>query len=177
MHREDAMSDAVVLPSVWGAASFKARPLAYIGRCLVMFLRYFNGLFYFAAGVNKLRQGWLWSDKLRTVFEQRVTELPPDSFGAMFLQNFGIPLYIPTAYVVTSMELVTGVSLLVGLCTRWGAILAVVINFLIGMGGYYDASLIALTSLLLPVILTPSGLWVGMDRKYHARYPQSICFK
>ena len=126
--------------SVWSFSSLKARPLAYFGRCLVMFLRYFNGLFYFAAALNKLRQGWLWSDKLRVVFEQRVTELPPDSFGALFLINFGIPLYMPTAYVVTAMELVTGLSLLLGFGTRWGAVLAVAINFLIGIGGYYDRS-------------------------------------
>lgn len=172
------MSDTTVtLPSVWGMASLKERPMAYVGRCLVMFLRYFNGLFYFAAGVNKLRQGWLWSDKLKTVFEQRVTELPADSFATAFLTNFGIPLYMPTAYVVTFAELATGAALLIGLGTRWGAVLAVIINVLFGLGGYYDASLIALTSLLLPVILTPSGLWVGLDRKYHTRYPNSIWFK
>lgn len=171
------MSEGVALPSLWSGASFKSHPLAYIGRGLVMFLRYFNGLFYFAAGLNKLRQGWLWSDALEKVFQQRVTELPPDSFAVAFLQNFAIPLHIPTAWVLTSLELASGAALLVGLCTRWGALLAVFTNFLIGVGGYYDASLIALTSLLLPVILTPSGLWVGLDRKYHARYPHAIWFK
>ncbi len=171
------MTAILPLREIWGWAAFKARPLAYIGRVLVMFLRYFNGLFYFAAGVNKLIQGWLWSDKLKQVFTQRVTELPPDSFAAAFLQNFAIPLYIPTAYVVTIMELVSGLALLIGLGTRWGAALSVVINLLFGLGGYYDASLIALTALLLPIILTPSGLWVGVDRKYHALYPNAIWFK
>jgi thiosulfate dehydrogenase [quinone] large subunit len=169
--------EAVANPSVWGSTSLKAAPVAYIGRCLVMFLRYFNGLFYFAAGVNKVVQGWLWSDALKKVFEQRVTELPPDSFAVAFLQNFAIPLHIPVAWVLTSLELASGAALLLGFATRWGALLAVVTNFLIGIGGYYDASLIALTSLLLPVILTPSGLWVGLDRKYHARYPNAIWFK
>lgn len=173
---ETAINTAAT-PSIWSLQSLKAAPLAYIGRCLVMFLRYFNGLFYFAAGINKVKQGWLWSDKLKVVFEQRVTELPADSFAVAFLKGFAIPLYLPTAYVVTTMELLSGVLLLIGLCTRWGAALAVVINMLFGLGGYYDASLIALTSLLLPVILTPSGLWTGLDKKYHARYPDKIWFK
>jgi thiosulfate dehydrogenase [quinone] large subunit len=166
----------VILPlrEIWGFAAFKARPAAYIGRCFVMFLRYFNALFYLAAGINKVMKGWLWSDQLKLNFEQRLTELPADSFAAAFLQIFAIPLYVPTAYVVTILELVTGLSLLVGLGTRWGAALAVFINFMFGIGGYYDASLIALTSLLLPVILTPSGLWFGLDRTYAHRYPHSI---
>lgn len=171
------MSEAVVLPSIWSGASLKSRPLAYIGRCLVMFLRYFNGVFYFAAGIHKFGLGWMWSDALKKVFEQRVTELPADSFAVAFLQNFAIPLHIPVAWVLTSLELASGAALLLGFATRWGALLAVFTNFLIGIGGYYDASLIALTSLLLPVILTPSGLWVGLDRKYHARYPTAIWFK
>jgi thiosulfate dehydrogenase [quinone] large subunit len=162
---------------VWGLVSLKSRPLAYVGRCLVMLLRYFNGLFYFFAGVNKLRQEWLWSDRLKINFEQRLTELPADSFAHGFLEHFAIPLYLPTAWVVTVAELATGAALLLGLCTRAGAILAVVINFLFGIGGYYDASLIALTSLLLPVILTPSGAWFGLDRKYAGRHPDSIWFK
>lgn len=151
--------------------------MAYVGRCFVMFLRYFNGLFYFSAGVNKVVQGWLWSDRLKLNFEQRVTELPADSFATAFLTNFAIPLYMPTAYVVTALEFATGISLMLGLGTRWGAALAVLTNFLFGIGGYYDASLIALTSLLLPVLLTPSGQWLGLDRRYHARYPDAIWFK
>ncbi len=165
------MSTILPLHEIWGLAAFKARPLAYIGRCFVMFLRYFNALFYLAAGINKVIKGWLWTDQLKLNFEQRLTELPTDSFAAAFLQNFAIPLHMPTAYVVTILELVTGISLLLGLGTRWGAALAVFINFMFGIGGYYDASLLALTSLLLPVIFTPSGLWMGLDRKYARQSP------
>jgi len=162
---------------LWGMASLKAAPMTYLGRCLVMFLRYFNGIFYFAAGVNKIRQEWLWTDRLKLNFEQRITELPPDSFAHGFLEYFGIPMYIPIAFVVFFGEIITGTALLLGLCTRAGAILAVIINFLFGIGGYYDASLIALTSLLIPVIFTRNGHWVGMDRKLHAKYPDKIWFK
>jgi len=158
-------------------AEFKARPLAYLGRAFVVFLRLFNGLFYFAAGINKFRIDWLWSDALKRVFEQRVTELPAESFAAAFLQTFAIPLYLPVAYVVTSVELISGATLLLGLCTRFGAAIAIGTNILFAIGGYYDASLIALTALLLPVILTPSGHWAGLDARYAAKYPQSRWFK
>jgi thiosulfate dehydrogenase [quinone] large subunit len=171
------MANILPLRQIWGLSALKARPLAYVGRVLVMILRYFNALFYLFAGLNKIWQGWLWSDRLKLNFEQRVTELPADSFAHAFLTHFAVPLYMPTAYVVTLLELVTGISLLIGLGTRWGAALAVLTNFLFGIGGYYDASLIALTALLLPVLLTPSGLWLGLDRTYRARYAGQVWFR
>jgi thiosulfate dehydrogenase [quinone] large subunit len=172
-----ATGETDVEPGLWSGRTFAESPARYLGRAVVVFLRLFNGLFYFAAGLNKLRQGWLWSDKLRTVFEQRVTELPPDSFGTAFLTHFGIPFYMPTAYVVTILELVSGAFMLLGYRARSGAAIAIGLNIMIGIGGYYDASLIALDLLILPLILTPSGHWFGLDRGFHRRYPDSLWYK
>ena len=147
------------------------------GRGAIIFLRLFMGVFYFAAGVNKLRQGWMWSDRLHTMFTQRLTEIDPGSFGALYLTKVGIPLYVPTAYVVTICELAAGASLLLGYRSRWGAGLAIWLNLMIGIGGYYDASLIALDIMILPLVFTPSGHWFGLDAKMARRYPQSIWYR
>jgi thiosulfate dehydrogenase [quinone] large subunit len=148
-----------------------------IGIGVVVFLRLFNGVFYFAAGVNKLRKGWLWSDKLQTVLTERLTQIAPDSFGALFLTKFALPMYVPTAYVVTICELIAGTCLLLGYRSRWGAALALWLNLMIGIGGYYDASLIALDILILPLLLTPSGHWLGLDAKLAQRHPGSLWYR
>jgi thiosulfate dehydrogenase [quinone] large subunit len=148
-----------------------------IGIGLVVFLRLFNGVFYFAAGVNKLRKGWLWSDKLETVLTERLTQIEPESFGALFLTKFALPLYVPTAYVVTICELIAGACLLLGYRSRWAAGLALWLNLMIGIGGYYDASLIALDILILPLVLTPSGHWLGLDAKMSRRFPRSRWYR
>ena len=171
----DTTADAA--PGLWNWIAFKTHPLRYLGRAVVVFLRLFNGLFYFAAGLNKFRIEWLWTDKLKQVFELRLADLPPDSFAAAFLKNFAIPLYMPTSYVLTGLELVSGAFMLLGYCSRSGALIALALNLLIGIGGFYDASLIALDVLLLPVLLTPSGHWAGMDQKRHQRFPDKLWYK
>ena len=110
-----------------------------IGAALAVSVRLFMGLFFFAAGVNKLRQGWMWSDRLREVFEDRLLELDPANFGTTFLEQIGIPFYVPIAYVITLGEIAAGVGLLLGLASRWSGALALWLIVMIGVGGYYDA--------------------------------------
>jgi len=161
----------------WSAAAFRARPARMAGIAFVIILRWLFALFHLLAALNKLRLGWLWSDQLRQVFSQRLAELDPGSFAVAFLQSFGIPLYLPIAWVVTVGEFAVAASLFLGLCTRAGALLALWLMLMFGIGGYYDASLIALGAWGALFLLLPTGHWQGMDRRFHARYPQSIWFR
>jgi uncharacterized membrane protein YphA (DoxX/SURF4 family) len=178
------MSDAVTSPSAaqvtdfsWGLASFRQRPLRWLGVFATVFLRLFMGVFYLFAGVNKLRQGYLWSDYLKGLLEQRLTEIDPASFATAFLTHFAIPLHMPTAYVVCLGEIAAGVSLLFGLAARSGAALALFFILMFGIGGYYDASLIPLGLVCLLLMATPNGRWFGLDRRLAARYPNSVWFR
>jgi thiosulfate dehydrogenase (quinone) large subunit len=45
------------------------------------------------------------------------------------------------------------------------------------IGGFYDASLIVLGGIALMFILTPSGHWMGLDRRLYARYPGNLLFR
>ena len=74
---------------------------ARAGLFVMRALRYLYGVFYFLAGVNKLVQGWLWTDRVRVVFEERLAQLEPGSFGAVYLAKFGIPFYPLVAWSVT----------------------------------------------------------------------------
>lgn len=161
----------------WGLASLKARPLRYAGVATVIFLRSFMGVFYLFAGVNKFRQGYLWSDYLKGLLEHRLTEIDPASFAAAFLTEFAIPLHMPTAYVVCLGEIAAGVMLLFGVMSRLGAWIALWFIVMFGIGGYYDASLIPLGFICLLIALTPSGHWLGFDRRLHARYPRALWFR
>ena len=148
-----------------------------IGAALAVFVRLFMGLFFFAAGVNKLRQGWMWSDRLREVFEDRLLELDPANFGTTFLEQIGIPFYVPIAYVITLGEIAAGVGLLLGLASRWSGALALWLIVMIGVGGYYDASLLPLALMCIVVIASRSGHTLGIDRRLAAQHPQAIWFR
>jgi thiosulfate dehydrogenase (quinone) large subunit len=177
------MSERVMAPFSWSLTSLKTKPLRYVGVAAAVFVRYFIGLFYFFAGLNKVRNGWLWTDYLKGVFEARIADLNKldmsaiESFGLMYLENFALPFYQPIAYIVGVGELYVGIACFLGLTSRWAGAVAFFLMFNFAIGGYYDASLLPLMALALVIILTPSGHWLGLDRRYAARYPASLLFR
>lgn len=172
------MSDiAIQEPFSWGWSSLRTRPGRYVRAFLGVFVRYFMGVFFFAAGVNKLFQGWPWSTRVREVFEDHLLELDPEAFGAMFLEHIGIPFYLPIGWVVTFGEIAAGVGLLLGLATRWSGGLALWLIFMIGVGGYYDASLLPLGLMCVIIIVSRSGHYLGLDRRLALQHPSAIWFR
>ena len=147
------------------------------GAVLVLVLRYLFALFFVGAALNKFSRNYLFGDYLREIFVARLAELDPASFGYAFLQNFGIPWYRPIAWVVTWGEAAVAIGLLLGLATRWSAGLAIWLMVMFGIGGYYDASLIALSAIAALFVIFPTGHWFGMDRRLHRERPQSIWFR
>jgi len=143
--------------SVWTSQRWRQHPLRMAGIVLHVFLRELYGLFWIAAGVNKLRKDWLTTDILKQIFEDRLTELHPASLQVMFLQDFAIPLYKLVAVFVTVSELYVGVALLLGLTTRWAAAIALVNLLGFSAGGYYNASLIPFFALSIMMMSWPSG--------------------
>ncbi len=148
-----------------------------MGKSLVLLLRYLMALFFLGSSINKVSQGWLWSDYARGVFESRLAELDPATFGAMFLSSFAIPWYALVAWVVTLTVIAVTISLALGLMTRVGGALAVWVMVMFAIGGYYDASLIPLWLIAALFVVLPTGQWLGLDRRLHARYPGSIWFR
>jgi thiosulfate dehydrogenase [quinone] large subunit len=178
------MSEAVSPPPFsWSLASLKDRPLRYLGIAAAILVRYFMGLFFFAAGINKLRNGWMWTDYLKGVFEQRIAELSAiqpsaiEAFGLLYLKHFALPFYPLCAVAVSLGELYVGLACFLGLTARWGGAVALFIMVNFAIGGYYDASLLPLMALALVIALTPSGHWLGLDRRMAAKYPRAIWFR
>lgn len=156
---------------------FRTAPIRALGISFVLLLRYLMALFFLGSSINKISQGWLWSDYARGVFESRLSELDPASFGATFLGSFAIPWYLPVAWVVTLTVVTVTISLALGLATRVGGALAVWLMVMFAIGGYYDASLIPLWLIAALFILLPTGQWLGLDRRLHASYPDSPWFR
>lgn len=160
----------------WGVASLRKRPLRYAGITLHIVLRYLFGVFWLMAAVNKFIKNWLFSDVLEQIFLQRLTELNPESFAALYLNAFALPIYLLVAWVVVWGELAVAVGLLLGLAVRASAVLSFFILFNLAIGGYYDASLISFFLLSFLFMAYPSGRWLGLDRRLHRKYPQSIWY-
>ncbi|MCC5794285.1 MAG: DoxX family membrane protein [Chromatiales bacterium] len=151
--------------------------LASTGIVLLLILRYLYGLFFTFSTWNKWNTGVLWTDRLQVTFSNRLEELQPGDLGYWFLENIGIPWYpLIAVYVTFAWTLVT-IGLMFGLMTRAAALLAAFICVTIGVGGYYDASLIPLTLIPLLIAYFPTGRWFGLDRYLHRRRPDSIWFR
>ena len=161
---------------LWGWQWIRSHPLRTTGVVVHILLRTLFGIFWLAAGVNKVRKDWMTTDILKEIFMDRLEWLPPDTFTALYLQYFAIPLYKLVAWVVTFGELYAAVGLLLGLTTRWAAGVSLFILFNLAIGGYYDASLIPFFILNFLFLSKPSGQWLGLDRYLVRRFPGSRWF-
>jgi len=162
---------------IWTWSWIRHNPLRSFGIVLHLLLRTLFGVFWLAAGVNKIRKDWLTTDILKEIFLDRLTEMPPDAFAVFYLQTFAIPLYKLVAWVVTFGELYAALGLLLGLTTRWAAWVSLFILVNLAIGGYYDASLLPFFILNIVFLCWPSGLWLGFDRILARRHPHSRWFQ
>jgi uncharacterized membrane protein YphA (DoxX/SURF4 family) len=138
-------------------------------RISLLVLRYFLALFFLGAASNKWQENYLFSDKLLRVFTTRLEEIDPESIGALFIEQIGIPFWQPLAWYVCLGETIIACGLLFGVLTRLSAAGAMIMMFSFAVGGYYDASLIVLALLFLPVVIWPTGRWLGFDRKIYQK--------
>ena len=162
---------------VWTGAWIKAHPVRFSGILLHLLLRTLFAVFWLAAGINKVVKDWMTSDIVKQMFLNRLTEMPPDAFASIFLQNFAIPLYLLVAWVVTLGELYSAVVLLLAVTTRIAAGVSFFILFMLAIGGYYDASLIPFFMLNAAFLFWQSGLWLGVDRRLVRRHPHAWWLK
>lgn len=168
-------SGATLEMEAWPA--WRTAPLRNAWTAFLVFLRLFYGLFFLLAGLNKLKKGGDYASQLHEMFAQRLTELNPDSFASLYLENFGMPFAAPISYVVAYGELLAGIGLLLGVLTRPAAILAFFILVNIAIGGYYDASLLPFFAMNITFLFYPLGRKFGLDRFLARRYPGSRWFR
>ncbi len=161
----------------WSADYFKKRPAKSIGIVLFLIGRYLFAAFFLYGFWHKLVGGWLWTDHMYNVFTERLGEITPGSFQALYLEYFAIPMAMPIAWIVTVGELIVGIGLVLGLAVRINAAFALfmVLNF--AAGAFYNLTLPPFMIYSLLMMILPSGHWLGMDRKFHEKYPDSLLFR
>lgn len=166
-----------VIHETFGMTLLRSRPLKGTGIGIVLLLRYFYGVFYLLATLNKVQRGYGWTDYPKQVFEKQLAQIDADGIMAAYLTSFLIPHYQFVGTVVTLVWAGVTIGLLLGLCTRWAGLLAIFATVNIGLGGFYDASLILLGLVALLFVVLPTGHWQGLDRRLHRRHPGSILFR
>lgn len=111
------------------------------------------------------------SDYPLQMFLKQLEQLDPNTLAAMYLRGFIIPNYPFIGWFITLGEIAVAIGLLFGRCSRWADLLALWITIDIGLGGYYDASLIQPGLIALLFVVLPTGHWPGLDRRLHQPSP------
>ncbi len=75
------MQAASVAVNIWTRQWIRQNPVRFTGIILHLLLRTLFGIFWLAAGINKITKGWLDTDILKEIYLDRLTEMPPDSFA------------------------------------------------------------------------------------------------
>jgi len=96
------------------------------------------GLYFFLGGCFKLLIGLLWSDILKTMFLERLLDIPPETLAHKYLTKFAIPNAFLVAYVLTLGELCVGLLFMLNVFVKWSALLAIFITINIGIGGFFS---------------------------------------
>jgi thiosulfate dehydrogenase [quinone] large subunit len=161
----------------WSIRQIKQNPFKSAGIILFLAGRYLFAIIFLYGFGRKFLKGWLWSDLMHVYFLKRFAELPVDSFQAIYLHQFAIPLAFPIAWIVTIGELIVGLGLVFGFAVRANAAFALFLVLNFAAGGFYNFTLPPFMIFALMMIILPSGQWFGLDRKLHNRYPASIWFK
>lgn len=113
--------------------------------------RQFYGLYFFLGGCFKLMIGLLWSDALKSMFLERLLDIPADTFAHEYLSKFAIPNAFLIAYILTLGEIGVGLFFMRNIATKWGAVLALFITINIAIGGFFSWILVGF--ILFPILV------------------------
>jgi thiosulfate dehydrogenase [quinone] large subunit len=110
-------------------------------RIALLVLRYIFGATFAYGAYHKITRRWMTSSVLREHFEQRLSEIDPNSFSAAYLRSFAIPFYRPIAWILTIGQVIVAFSMLTGIGVRQSAALALFLLVNISAGSYFNASM------------------------------------
>jgi thiosulfate dehydrogenase (quinone) large subunit len=161
----------------WRFDYLREHPLQLLGVALVLAMRYFFAAFFIYGFWHKWEQGWIWTDIMKLHFIDRYAEIDMNSFQALYLQYFGIPLYVPIAFIVTVGELIIGLGLVFGVATRANAAFGLFMLLNFTAGAFYNIWIVILSAMAALFIVLPTGHWLGFDKRLNEKYPNSIWFK
>ncbi len=141
-------------------------------------LRLFVGWIFLVAGIGKVTGGWLSSNHhLLDILEGWLRDGKPYGFYAPFLRTVVIPRVHTFSILVPIGELCVGATLLLGLLTRWSALvgMTMVLAFMLGRGdGVGNNTTAPIVIMCLTLVLTQPGRVLGVDAALRGKVPSWI---
>lgn len=136
-------------------------------------LRLCCGYLALAAGLGKVEAGWLMQPLLRERLEPMLAAARASRLTSLLLQHvLGHALLY--SRLVALIEVLGGAALLVGLCSRYAALLlcALSLGFLLGGGAVLrDSALLMQSAALLTLCMCSSGRVLGCDALLRPHLP------
>ena len=138
-------------------------------------LRLFVGWIFLVAGIGKITGGWMTSNAhLLDILQGWLREGRPYHFYAPFLRDVVIPRVHVFSVLIPIGELCVGATLLLGLLTRWAALvgMSMVLAFLLGRGdGLGNNNTAPMVVMCLTLMLTNPGRVLGIDAALRGKLP------
>ena len=146
-----------------------------LARGALVLLRVYLGAVFLVAALPKLRQDFTPD---LTGFVQQVALQRAHQFYRPFLEQVVLPNAPAFAALVTWVELLLGVTLVLGLLTRFSAAVALVLtlNYMFAKGAWFwtpssnDAAFVAIS---LALLMGAAGRTLGLDAILARRWPRS----
>ncbi len=146
-----------------------------LARGALVLLRVYLGVIFLVAALPKLQQDFTPG---LTAFVQQVALQKAHHFYRPFLEQWVLPNAQFFAALVTWAELLVGVTLILGLLTRFSAAVAVVLtlNYMFAKGAWFwipssnDAAFVAIG---LALLIGAAGRTLGLDAFLARRWPRS----
>ena len=146
-----------------------------LARGALVLLRVYLGVVFLVAALPKLQQDFTPG---LTRFVQQVASQKAHEFYRPFAEQVVLPNASVFAALVTWGELLVGVTLVLGLLTRFSAAVAVVLtlNYMFAKGAWFwtpssnDAAFVAIA---LALLIGAAGRTLGLDSFLARRWPRS----
>ncbi len=146
-----------------------------LARGALVLLRVYLGTVFLVAALPKLRQDFTAT---LTGFVQLVALEKAHRFYLPFLEQVVLPNAAAFAALITWAELLVGVTLILGLLTRFSAAVALILtlNYMFAKGAWFwtpsshDAAFVAIS---LALVIGAAGRTLGLDAFLARRWPRS----
>lgn len=156
--------------------SSAANPFRYAPRWLLVILRLHMGVILLITVAGKIFGAAPFSIEMLGYLQGFSMRNAP-GFYQSFLQQVVIPHATVFSYLIMTAELAAGISLLLGLCTRMGAVIAMFLflNYLFSKGRWFwspDSEDAAVFFSALVCCIGAAGRVYGIDAYFARRWPR-----
>lgn len=137
----------------------------------IALLRIYTGMFFFNAGMHKLKSGFLESPQLTDILKKWIESGVMDPGYAIFIQNHVLTHWKIVSSLVVFGEIGVGLAFIVGFMVRPAALAAILmnVNFLLAAGNPAATTNKLFIMINLTLFLVSAGRCVGLDYYFYKK--------